>query len=128
METTTFDLNMMYGDHHVIEVRKLISSIPGVEEIYASSCFQVLEVSFDESKVDAGTIEEELKKAGYFGEMTFPVEAGTGSTASNGKKPFFRHTAVLEQTGDEVSFAQKAPYEGRPLWPCPGVGALKDDE
>ncbi len=128
METTTFDLNMMYGDHHVIEVRKLISSISGVEEIYASSCFQVLEVSFDESKVDAGTIEEELKKAGYFGEMTFPVEAGTGSTASNGKKPFFRHTAALEQVGGGVSFAQKAPYEGRPLWPCPGVGALKDDE
>jgi copper chaperone CopZ len=128
METTTFDLNMMYGDHHVIEVRKLISSIPGVEDIYASSCFQVLEVSFDESKVDAGTIEEELKKAGYFGEMTFPVEAGTGSTASNGKKPFFRHTTALEQTGDAVSFAQKAPYEGRPLWPCPGVGALQDDE
>ena len=51
METTTFDLNMMYGDHHVIEVRKLISAIPGVEEIYASSCFQVLEVSFDESKL-----------------------------------------------------------------------------
>ena len=128
METTTFDLNMMYGDHHVIEVRKLISSISGVEEIYASSCFQVLEVSFDESKVDAGTIEEELKKAGYFGEMTFPVEAGTGSTVSNGKKPFFRHTAALEQVGGGVSFAQKAPYEGRPLWPCPGVGALKDDE
>lgn len=128
METTTINLNMMYGDHHVIEVRKLISSIPGVEEIYASSCFQIVEVTFDESKVDAGTIENELKKAGYLGEMTFPVEAGTGSTASNGKKPFFRHSAALEQTGGVVNFTQKAPYEGRPLWPCPGVGALQDDE
>jgi copper chaperone CopZ len=128
METTTFTLNMMYGDHHVTEVRKLISAIPGVEDIYASSCFHIVEVTYDESKVDAGTIEEKLEEAGYFGEMSFPVEAGTGSTAPNGKKAFFRHTAVLEQVGKTVSFAQKAPYEGRPLWPCPGVGAIKVEE
>lgn len=128
METTTINLNMMYGDHHVIEVRKLISSIPGVEDIYASSCFQIVEVSYDESKLDARTIEKELEQAGYLGEMVFPVEAGTGSTASNGKKPFFRHSAALEQTGGVVNFTQKAAYEGRPLWPCPGVGALQDDE
>ena len=129
METTTFKLSMMYADHHVIEVRKLISSLPGVEEIYASSCFQVLEVTFDESKVSAETIEEKLVEAGYFGEVTFPVEAGTGSTSANGKKkPFFRHTAALEQVGGGVSFAQNAPYAGRPLWPCPGVGPMKDNE
>ena len=128
METTTFTLNMMYGDHHVTEVRKLISAIPGVEDIYASSCFHIVEVTYDESKVDAGTIEEKLEEAGYFGEMSFPVEAGTGSTAPNGKKAFFRHTAVLEQVGETVSFAQKAPYKGRPLWPCPGVGAIQDEE
>jgi copper chaperone CopZ len=128
METTTFTLNMMYGDHHVLEVRKLISSIPGVEEIYASSCFHILEVTYDDSKVDASTLEKELEKAGYFGEVSFPVEAGTGSTAPNGDKVFFRHTAVLEKAGKTVSFAQKAPYAGRPLWPCPGVGALINQE
>ncbi len=128
METTTFTLNIMYGDHHVIEVRKLILAIPGVEDVYASSCFHVVDVTYDESKVDAGAIEEKLTEAGYFGEMSFPVEAGTGSSAPNGQKVFFRHTAVLEQAGKTVSFAQKAPYEGRPLWPCPGVGAIKEEE
>lgn len=128
METTTFDLNMMYADHHVIEVRKLISSIPGVEEIYASSCFHVVEVTFDESKVSAETIREALEGTGYSGEMLFPVEAGVGSSAPNGQNAFFRHTAALEQTGDVVGFAQKAPYAGRPLWPCPGVGALQNEE
>jgi copper chaperone CopZ len=128
METTTFTLNMMYGDHHVIEVRKLLSAVPGIEEIYASSCFHILEVTYDENKVDAGKITELLENAGYFGEMAFPVEAGTGSTAPNGDKAFYRHTAVLEQVGKTVSFAQKAPYEGRPLWPCPGVGAIHHEE
>jgi copper chaperone CopZ len=128
METTTFNLTMMYGDHHVIEVRKLVSAIPGVEEVYASSRFQVVEVTYDESKVDAATIEEKLDQAGYFGEMSFPVEAGTGTTAPDGQKAFFRHTAVLAQAGPAVSFAQKAPYEGRPLWPCPGVGPLRESE
>lgn len=128
METTTFDLKMMYGDHHVIEVRKLISSIAGVEDIYASSGFQIVEVTYDESKVDAATIEQALEEAGYFGEMAFPVEAGTGSSAPNGKKAFFRHTAVLEQAGETVSFAQNAPYGGRPLWPCPGVGPLQMED
>jgi hypothetical protein len=60
--------------------------------------------------------------------MELPVEKGTGSSAPNGQKAYFRHTAVMEETGDVVSFAQTAPYEGRPLWPCPGVGALQDDE
>jgi copper chaperone CopZ len=128
METTTFNLTMMYGDHHVIEVRKLISAISGVEDIYASSRFQVVEVTYDESKVDAATIEAKLDEAGYFGEMSFPVEAGTGSTVPNGEKAFYRHTAVLAQVGPVVSFAQKAPYEGRPLWPCPGVGPVRESE
>jgi copper chaperone CopZ len=126
METTTFTLNMMYGDHHVIEVRKLLLAIPGVEEVYASSCFHIAEVTYDESKTDVGAIEEKLTEAGYFGDMTFPVEAGTGSSAPDGQKAFYRHTAVLEHVGKTVSFAQKAPYAGRPLWPCPGVGALQN--
>lgn len=128
METITFNLPIMYGDHHVVEVRKLILSIPGVEDIYASSCFQVVEVTYDESKTNAAAIEEQLEKGGYLGDMSFPVEAGTDTAASNGKKAFFRHTAVLEQAGDVVSFAQKAPYAGRPLWPCPGVGPMQDIE
>jgi copper chaperone CopZ len=126
MEKVTFALPMMYGDHHVIEVRRLVSSIPGIENIYASSCFHVVEIEYDESKVEADAVRDLLEEAGYLGEMVMPVERGTEAT--NGKKAFFRHTAVLEQTGNTVSFAQQAPYEGRPLWPCPGVGALQKEE
>lgn len=128
MATTTLDLPMMYGDHHVVEVRNLLSSIPGVEEIYASSCFRVVEVSFDESQTHAEAIAKRLEEAGYAGELTLPVEQGTGSTVGNGREAYFRHTAVFEQVGDVVSFGQRAPYQGRPLWPCPGVGKLHKSE
>ena len=37
----------MYGDHHVVEVRRLLLEMPGVTDVYASSSFQVVEVAFD---------------------------------------------------------------------------------
>ncbi len=128
MKTATFNLFMMYGDHHVIEVRKLITSIPGVKDIYASSSFRVVEVQYDENELSVDAIRATLEKAGYLGELSLPVEAGTGTAVSDGQQTFFRHTAVLEQVGQVVSFAQKVPYQGRPLWPCPGVGVIKSTE
>ena len=128
MEEISFPVPMMYGDHHVLEVRKLIAALPGVLDIYASSSFQVVEVQFDETKITADTIEETLEKAGYLGELELPVEAGAVAENGNGQAPFFRKTAVFAQTGSTLNFAQKAPYKGRPLWPCPHVGPVKVDD
>lgn len=128
MATSTFDLPMMYGDHHVIEVRNLLAGMPGIETIYASSCFRVVEVTYDDDVVDEQAIAARLDDAGYGGDLVLPVEQGTGASESNGRTTFFRHTAVFEQVGHVVSFGQKAPYAGRPLWPCPGVGALTTEE
>ena len=57
METTTYEIPSMYGDHHVIEVRRILQLIPGVEEVYASSAFQAVEVTFDPDKVTGKQIE-----------------------------------------------------------------------
>lgn len=124
MEAISIDLPAMYGDHHVMEVRHLLFELPGVTEVYASSSFHIVEVQFDETKLDAGQIEQTLDKAGYLGELLVPVEKGALSERKNGDKPFFRHTAVHESTGQDISFAQKVPYAGRALWPCPGMGPL----
>ena len=128
MENVSLSVPMMYGDHHVLEVRKLLSTLPGIHDIYASSSFQVVEVQFDEAKLTVDEIKETLDQAGYLGEMALPVE--TGAIAENGSDqvPFFRKTAVHAQTGTLVSFAQKAPYRGRPLWPCPTVGPVKIED
>ncbi|MFQ5436362.1 MAG: heavy-metal-associated domain-containing protein [Anaerolineae bacterium] len=127
MPTLTFHLPTMYGDHHVVEVRRLLLEMAGVTDVYASSGFQIIEVQFEDSQVTKETIESKLAEAGYSGELPMPAEVGMAAN-ENGGKTFFRHTAAFEQTGKVVSFGQKVPYNGRPLWPCPGMGAVKTIE
>lgn len=123
MEKVTIDLPTMYGDHHVIEVRRILFGISGVAEVYASSGFQVVEVSYDPDQTSADEIKAQLESAGYSGELPAPLESDPeiAMGESNGKTQFFRHTAVYPQIDQSVSFSQKVAYEGRPLWPCPGM-------
>ncbi|MCB9420449.1 MAG: heavy-metal-associated domain-containing protein [Ardenticatenaceae bacterium] len=123
MPNLTLELPSMYGDHHVIEVRRLLLDLTGVTDVYASSSFRVVDVTFDDTAVSPDQIRQVLEKAGYLGELPLPAETGKAAT-DEGEKPFFRHTAAFEQTGQVVSFGQKVPYNGRPLWPCPGMGPV----
>lgn len=126
MEKYTLDLPTMYGDHHVLEVRRILLAIPGIEDVYASSAFRAVEVTYDPAKVTPETFIGKLDQAGYSGDLQVPVELSTAAVQGNGgKKPFFRHTASYETTRTMVSFAQRVNYEGRPLWPCPGMGPLQ---
>ncbi len=123
MKTTTFELPMMYGDHHVVEVRNLLTGLPGAHEVYASSSFHIVEIQYDESQLSEENIRDKLDAAGYLGELVLPEETSAAAVEQNDLK-FFRHTAVLEQVGETVSFAQTVPHQQRPLWPCPGIGAI----
>jgi copper chaperone CopZ len=125
MKKTTLELPTMYGDHHVLEVRSILLAIPGVSEVYASSAFQVVEVTYDPDKVNDLEIALKLDEAGYLGEWSVVGEKGTPATSKNGDESFFRHTAVYDQTRQVVSFAQTVGEVGRPLWPCPGMGVIK---
>lgn len=124
METKTFEAPALYGDHHVAEVRRILLELTGVNEVYASSAFQVIEVKFDPKKIQAAQITACLEKAGYLGEMPMLTETGIAVERKDGDKSF-RHTAVYETVKGTVSFAQRVNYSGRPLWPCPGMGAVK---
>jgi copper chaperone CopZ len=125
MKTLSLELPTMYGDHHVLEVRRILLEMPGVEDVYASSSFQVVEVTYDPAKLDADKITAKLEEAGYSGELPVPAEAGEASYAGDGKESFFRHTTAFAQVGKTVGFAQNVGYTGRPLWPCPGMGTIK---
>ncbi len=125
VEKTVIDVPAMYGDHHVVEVRRILLEMPGVEEVFASSSFHAVEVEYDPAQVSADKIEAKLDEAGYLGELSVPSETDIPASQPNGKgKTFFRHTAAYEQTRQTVSFTQKITFSGRPLWPCPGLGAL----
>jgi copper chaperone CopZ len=127
-KTISLDLPAMYGDHHVTEVRRLLLSTPGVHDVYASSAFQVVEVSYDPEIVNDLEISVKLDEAGYLGEWTIVSEPGEPAESRTGSRVGFRHTAAYEQTRQAVSFGQTVEHSGRPLWPCPGMGAIKSME
>ena len=124
METLNLRLPALYADHHVIEVRQILSGLPGVENVYASSAFLTVEVEYDPARISAEQIEAGLDAAGYLSDLPVPAEVGAQPAGENGEKPFFRHTAAYAQAGNTVSFAQSMPFSGRPLWPCPGLGLI----
>jgi copper chaperone CopZ len=128
METKAFETPALYGDHHVVEVRRILLEIPGVQEVYASSAFQTIEVSFDPKKITEEKITACLEKAGYLGEVPMLTESGIAAYGRENGISNFRHTAVYETVKKTVSFAQTIKSQGRPLWPCPGLGAVKMEE
>jgi copper chaperone CopZ len=124
METKSFEAPALFGDHHVSEVRRILLELAGVSDVYASSAFQTIEVTYDPDKVKIDQIEGRLQEAGYLGEIPMLVETGIAVEKKEGDS-VFRHTAVYETVKNTVSFAQRVEYSGRPLWPCPGLGPVK---
>ena len=127
METKAFEAPALYGDHHVSEVQSILKELPGIEDVYASSAFQAIEVTFDEKKITADKIATRLEEAGYLGEMPMLTETGIAVEKKEGDG-VFRHTATYETVKKTVSFAQNVQSQGRALWPCPGLGVVKMDE
>lgn len=128
MNFLTLKLPAMFGDHHVIEVRRLLSALPGVGDIYASSSYHTVEIHFEGAKLTPEEITEVLADAGYLDEMVVPVETGAYSEEGDDLPAFFRASTAYKQTGNMVSFAQDIPYSGRPIWPCPGFGPISHEE
>lgn len=125
-KTVTFNTPALYGDHHVLEVRSVLLAIPGVQDVYASSAFRVVDVTYDDGKVSEAQIAQRLTEAGYLGDWLLPEEQGIAAHLQSDKAlSYFRHTEVYETSRQVVSFAQKVAYSGRPLWNCPGFGVIK---
>ena len=86
MDTLTLELQKMYGDHHVVEVRRILLELPGVEDVYASSSFRIVEVTYDPGKVNPEQIKASLEEAGYFGELPLPAESGEAAYGRGRRK------------------------------------------
>jgi copper chaperone CopZ len=126
VKTATIEVPTMYGDHHVLEVRSILLALPGVKDVYASSAFGIVEVTYDPSEINDIQIQMKLDEAGYLGEWTVPTEVKTDTYQEAEEKTYFRHTEVFETSKQVVSFAQNISYSGRPLWPCPGMGVMRE--
>ncbi len=65
MERAVFAVPRLYADHHVLAVREVLAKVPGVQEVYASSAFKRVAVSFDPALTSAEAILGALQGAGY---------------------------------------------------------------
>jgi hypothetical protein len=128
MELYSVDLPTMYGDHHVTEVRRILLELAGIEAVNASSCFHIVEIKYNPAQITPDTINERLEAAGYLGALTVPQELSKAVQNDDKIREFMRHTAVYEQTLSTVGFAQVVQSSGQALWPCPGIGLLRQTE
>ena len=55
MERITLKLPGMYGDHHIIRVRGVVTALPGIAEVSASAALQHIVVTFDEAQTSAAS-------------------------------------------------------------------------
>ena len=124
MANLSLELPTMFGDHHVLEVRRILLEFEGVKEVYASSGFHVVEVEYNSKKTPKKDLEAALEKAGYLGEFAMAIEPSIPAN-ENIEGAYFRHTEASEQTGNTVSFEQEVRVQRSPLWPCPGMGPVK---
>jgi copper chaperone CopZ len=122
MQTSTFNTPALFGDHHVTEVRRLLFEVPGVKDVYASSGFRAVQITFDEAQTSHEALAKALDAAGYLGEIPMLTEVSVAAEMDS----VFRHSAIYETVKKTVSFQQKVPYAGRPLWNCPGMGVIKN--
>jgi copper chaperone CopZ len=67
----------MFADHHVLNARKALLALSGVEEVYASSAWQAVIVTYDPAAIQPEAIEQALAQAGYGSDKTTPVLAGS---------------------------------------------------
>ena len=65
MARLTSSVPTMFADHHVLKVKEALAALDGVQEVVASSAWQAVIVSYDESKVGPEEIEATLGRAGY---------------------------------------------------------------
>ena len=74
MEKVVLNVPSLWADHHVLKVRDVLVALEGVGDVYASSAWKQVLISFDGAKLEPSAIEKALADAGYaVGEGELPV-------------------------------------------------------
>lgn len=65
MEHVEYSVPRMWADHHVPIVRKALLGIPGVDDVYASSAWKTVRITYDPTRVTPDALEKALADTGY---------------------------------------------------------------
>ena len=110
MASITLQAPAMFADHHVLKARAALLALDGIETVYASSAWQAVIVTFDESKVQPAAIEQCLAEAGYAPDNVPPVLAESGvqfqdpSWQELGSRVTTTNQADLAMSGDHRKY------------------------
>ena len=126
MTSVTIDVPLMYADHHVVEVRRILFEVPGVEAVDASSAFQVVKIEYDPEKTSEDILKQVLDKNGYLGDLRGTPGVRKARRRQR-RETYFRHTAAYESHRHGDLLWTRDRRVGRPLWPCPGMGPAPND-
>ena len=55
----------MFGDHHVVQVRQIVSALPGVQTVLASASRRTITVTFNRAQTTLAAIAAALAQAGF---------------------------------------------------------------
>ena len=78
MKSVTLNAPAMFADHHVLKAREALFALDGVDDVYASSAWQTVIVSYDPDKTDQAAVAQALAQAGYPPDKTTPILAESG--------------------------------------------------
>jgi copper chaperone CopZ len=69
MEKLILDLPAMYADHHVLQVRRTLLALEGVKDVFASSAWKQVIISFEPGAITPEEMKKALGEAGYDGQL-----------------------------------------------------------
>jgi len=78
MKSVTLSAPAMFADHHVLKAREALFALEGVEDVYASSAWQAVIVSYDPDRIAPQAIGKALVEAGYGPDKGTPILAQSG--------------------------------------------------
>lgn len=117
MDKVTLNVPGMYGDHHVLAVRDILGKLPGVENIFATSAFKQVVVTFDPAKAKPADFESALSAEGYMDELQWPEVTDAIKAQKHGGSQFVVASGIAESVRFEappVNWGSGGPR------PCPG--------
>ncbi len=105
METIELTIPALYADHHVIKVKQLLSPLPGVQDVFASSAFKAVSIEFYSAKTSQAALVKALTDAGYApGELEVVTPKGYGrfdpSWDTNGVRVTVTNQVDLQLSGE----------------------------
>ena len=75
MDSVTLSAPALFADHHVLKAREALLALDGIDDVYASSAWQSVIVSYDAAKIEPAAIEKALAEAGYASDKEVPILA-----------------------------------------------------